>query len=111
MSNFKNVLSQARFSAEKMQKVNLFETENFFCDVYCLEPGQEQKPHAHSGADKIYFVLEGEGTIRIGAKERRVAKHDICLAAAGLEHGVKNTSAGRLILLVFMAPNPNVKNK
>jgi mannose-6-phosphate isomerase-like protein (cupin superfamily) len=107
MPNFKNILSQIRFSAEKMQKVNLFETKNFFCDVYCLEPGQEQKPHAHRGADKFYFVLEGAGTIRIGAEECRVAKHDICLAAAGLEHGVKNTSAERLILLVFMAPNPN----
>ena len=40
-----------QFSAEKMQKINLFETENFFCDIYCLEPGQGQKAHAHQEED------------------------------------------------------------
>jgi len=33
-------LSQRRFEAAKLQKINLFETERFFLDVYCLEPGQ-----------------------------------------------------------------------
>ena len=55
----KNVIAETRFSSEKMQKVNLYETENFFCDVYGLEPGQEQKIHSHAGNDKIYMVLEG----------------------------------------------------
>ena len=50
----RNVKGERRFSTEKLQKVNLFETERMFADVYCLEPGQEQKRHAHSGADKIY---------------------------------------------------------
>ena len=36
-----------RFAADKMQKVNMFETPQMFCDVYCLEPGQAQKAHAH----------------------------------------------------------------
>ncbi len=38
-----------RFGADKMQKVNLFETQQMFSDVYCLEPGQAQKVHAHAG--------------------------------------------------------------
>jgi oxalate decarboxylase/phosphoglucose isomerase-like protein (cupin superfamily) len=50
---------QRRFDAAKMQKLNLFQTERFFCDVYCLEPGQAQKQHAHAGNDKVYAVLEG----------------------------------------------------
>jgi mannose-6-phosphate isomerase-like protein (cupin superfamily) len=108
MLNFNDVLSLARFSPEKLQKINLFETPNFFCDIYCLEPGQEQKPHTHADADKIYFVLAGAATIRIGGEERVVGKNEICLAAAGIEHGVKNSSNERLILLVFMAPNPNI---
>ena len=108
MSYFKNIQSQLRFSAEKMQKSNLFETGNFFCDLYCLEPGQVQKTHTHAGADKIYFVLDGHGTIQIGDEEKIVEQNEICLAESGLIHGVKNTSNERLTLLVFMAPNPNV---
>ena len=30
----KDVFAVAEFSDEKMRKVNLFETKNFFCDVY-----------------------------------------------------------------------------
>ncbi len=108
MSYFKNIQSQLRFSAEKMQKSNLFETGNFFCDIYCLEPGQIQKPHTHEGADKVYFVLEGQGKIQVGEEEKVVKQNEICLAESGLVHGVKNTSNQRLTLLVFMAPNPNV---
>ncbi len=108
MSHFKNIPSQVRFSVEKMQKVNLFETGNFFCDLYCLEPGQVQKPHTHVEGDKIYFVLEGHGTIQVGEEEKVVEQNEICLAESGLVHGVNNTSDERLTLLVFMAPNPNV---
>ena len=107
--NPKNVLAAARFAPEKMQKINLYETTNFFCDVYCLEPGQEQKPHAHDDADKIYYVLEGCGTFLVGAEEQELGQHQIVLAPAGVPHGVRNTSAARLTILVFMTPNPNVK--
>ena len=91
-----------------MQKGNLFETGNFFCDIYCLEPGQIQKPHTHEGADKVYFVLEGQAKIQVGEEEKVVKQNEICLAESGLVHGVNNTSNERLTLLVFMAPNPNV---
>ena len=37
----KHVFSQKAFNEQKMQKVNLFETERMFCDLYCFEPGQE----------------------------------------------------------------------
>ena len=53
-----------RFAADKMQKVNLFETPQMFCDVYCLEPGQAQKVHTHAGATKFYYVIEGEGSFK-----------------------------------------------
>ena len=44
-----------------MKKVNLFESPRFFCDLYCLRPGQEQKVHSHADNDKIFkeFVLDG----------------------------------------------------
>ena len=90
-----------------MQKVNLFETERMFADIYCLEPGQEQKRHAHPGADKIYFVIEGTGRFHIGDDERDLGPDQIALAPADVEHGVRNESQARLVVLVFMAPNPN----
>jgi quercetin dioxygenase-like cupin family protein len=91
-----------------MQKVNLFETPHMFCDVYCLEPGQSQKPHAHSGATKFYFVVEGEGEFTIGAERRTLGPGELAWSAPDEVHGVENRSDERLVLLVAMGPNPNV---
>ena len=102
----KHVLSQKAFDAQKMQKVNLFETERMFCDLYCFEPGQEQKTHTHSGADKIYYVLEGSGTFHIGGESQELQEQTIVMAASEVEHGVVNTGSKRLVLLVYMAPKP-----
>lgn len=95
-----------RFDAAKMQKLNLFETPRFFCDVYCLEPGQAQTPHRHEGADKVYAVLEGAVLARVGDESAELGPGDAVLAPAGLEHGVENRGTGRAALLVFMAPKP-----
>ena len=96
------------FSPDKLKKNNLAETDRFFCDLYCLEPGQEQKPHLHEDSDKIYIVLEGRGWFRIGSEEREVGRERGVLAPAGVEHGVKNSSSERLVLLVFMTPKPGL---
>jgi quercetin dioxygenase-like cupin family protein len=95
-----------RFDPAKMQKVNLFETPRFFCDVYCLEPGQAQKPHRHEGADKVYAVLEGEVVVRVGGERATLAAGDAALAPAGVDHGLDNAGPARAAVLVFMAPRP-----
>ncbi|MBI3653355.1 MAG: cupin domain-containing protein [Acidobacteria bacterium] len=105
----KSLKAAERFSNDKMQKVNLVETANLFADIYCLESGQEQKVHAHAGADKIYCVLEGTGRFYIGGDEQEINANHLVLAPADVEHGVRNASSERLVLLVMMAPNPNVK--
>jgi quercetin dioxygenase-like cupin family protein len=99
-------LDVRRYDAAKMQKLNLFETSRFFCDVYCLEPGQAQKPHQHEGADKLYAVLEGEVEARVGTETAQLGVGDVVLAPAGIDHGLENRSAGRAAVLVFMAPRP-----
>jgi quercetin dioxygenase-like cupin family protein len=100
------VLSQRRFDGAKMQKINLFETERFFTDIYCLEPGQSQKAHVHMDADKLYAVLEGTVIARVGADEQELKQGEVVLAPAGSEHGIENRSGTRAAVLVFMAPKP-----
>ncbi|HXG17741.1 MAG TPA: cupin domain-containing protein [Methylomirabilota bacterium] len=106
MEVFKEIATQLRFAAEKMQKVNLFDTERMFCDVYCFEPGQEQTPHAHKGSDKVYYVLQGTARIRIAQDTKELGPGGIALAPAGADHGVRNPGPERLTVLVFMAPKP-----
>ncbi|HZS01398.1 MAG TPA: cupin domain-containing protein [Chloroflexota bacterium] len=100
-------LSARRFAAEGLQKLNLFQTPHFFADVYCLEPGQEQKAHAHEGSDKVYAVLEGRAVVRVGDEEQELGPQQAALAPSGSAHGVRNPGPERLVLLVFMAPLPS----
>lgn len=95
-----------RFSADAMQKVGLFETDRFFCDLYCLLPGQAQKVHAHQGSDKVYLVLQGRARVRVGEEEQELLQGQAALAPAGDPHGVTNTTGEPVTLLVFMAPKP-----
>jgi mannose-6-phosphate isomerase-like protein (cupin superfamily) len=101
-----DVASRARFAEEKMQKIGLVETDRLYFDLYCLQPGQAQKVHSHVGSDKVYYVLRGRATVRIGAEEAELAPGQAVLAPSGTEHGVANRAGEPLTLLVFMAPKP-----
>ena len=106
MDVFKDARTAVGFSAEKLKKINLFDTTRMFCDVYGLEVGQEQKPHGHTGSDKVYYVVDGRGVFTVGSDEFEGGPGHVCLAPSGLTHAVRNPGPGRLTLLVFMAPKP-----
>ena len=99
-----DLASRARYAPEKMQKVTLFDTQRSMTDLYCLQPGQSQRPHVHAGEDKVYVVLEGQGEFHVGGEKARLGPGHAVLARAGVEHGVSNPGPGNLRLLVFIAP-------
>ncbi len=98
--------SARQFSGDKMQKVGLFASERFFLDLYCLEPGQQQKAHAHEGSDKVYLVVEGSGRFRSGDDEQTLGAGEAVMAGPGEIHGIENDSGQRLVVLTLMAPPP-----
>ena len=104
--NVVNLQDYRQFSNKKKKKQNIFQSSRFFCVVYCFEPGKEQKGHVHTDQDKVYLVLEGQGTFRVGGETRILGEGQGTMAPAGDEHGVVNHTNKRLRVLVFMAPNP-----
>jgi len=95
-----------RFSGEKMQKIPIFDSAKYFCDLYCLQPGQDQRLHSHQESDKIYVVLRGKGLFHIAGEERELGSGEAVLARPGEAHGVRNSGDQDLVLLVFMTPRP-----
>jgi quercetin dioxygenase-like cupin family protein len=61
----------------------------------------------HGDQDKIYIVLDGQGTFQVGGEERVLGPGQAVMALAGMEHGVRNHTQQRLSVLVFVAPNPS----
>ena len=93
---------------EKFFKTTLWQGEHTMLGLNCLEPKQTQKVHAHEGADKFYFVLEGSGTFLVGDDELEAGAGMLVIAPAGVPHGVTNNGGERLSLLVSIAPPPKM---
>lgn len=106
MTNILNLMDHARFAAEKLAKVALFESPRALLDLYCLEPGQEQRVHQHDDIDKVYVGLSGAALVTVGDEATRLGPLQAALAPAGAPHGVRNDGAERAVLLVFQARTP-----
>lgn len=100
------VKERAQFRPDKMAKVALATTVRTQLDLYCLAPGQEQKPHAHQDQDKIYFVLEGRGRVVLDGREETVEAGEAVVAPAGATHGLVNAGTTPLLALVVITPPP-----
>ena len=104
MNHFLNWQDHAGSEAEKFYKTTLWQGEHVMVGLNCLEPGQTQKIHAHQGADKFYFVLQGRGKFTVGDEEKEAGVGILVVAPSGVPHGVTNTASERLSLLVTIAP-------
>lgn len=99
--------TKRHFSPDKYQKVPVFESDNFYCDQYCLLPGQAQRVHTHDHEDKVYVVLRGEALFDIDNEQELLPEGSAVIARAGVSHGVRNESSSEVVLLVMMAPKPS----
>lgn len=65
-----------------------------------LEPGTCIGAHRHEGDEEIYLVLEGTGEMLIDGGVQVIGSGDLCLTRHGHIHGLANTGAVPLRLLV-----------
>jgi quercetin dioxygenase-like cupin family protein len=96
----------AAFSPDRMAKIALATTARAQLDLYCLSPGQEQKPHSHPDQDKIYVVLDGRARVVVGGQEETLEAGEAVVAPAGVDHGVANAGSAPLLALVVVTPPP-----
>jgi mannose-6-phosphate isomerase-like protein (cupin superfamily) len=100
------IRDHAKLQPDKMAKVALAATSRAQLDLYCLGPGQAQKPHTHADQDKIYVVLEGRARVIVGDAEETLEPGEAVVAAAGAAHGNANDTSAPLLVLVVVAPPP-----
>ena len=100
-----HLADRARFSATKPIKIDCFRSTRLLVGLNCFEPGQEQKAHAHPGADKFYFVVSGKARFAVGEERFEARPGDLILAPEGVPHGVE-CAHERTTVLVGIAPAP-----
>jgi quercetin dioxygenase-like cupin family protein len=88
----------------KFFKSTVFESPRLLLGLNCLEPGQAHHAHSHGDQDKFYYVIEGEGAFTVGGEAQTAGPGSVVFAPSGVEHGVANNGAARLVLLMGLAP-------
>jgi quercetin dioxygenase-like cupin family protein len=96
----------AQWHADKMGKTTLFESARILVGLNAFEPGQAHALHAHTGMDKVYHVLDGDGVFLLQGRELPMRAGDLLIAPDGVPHGVRNTGTRRLLVLAVLAPSP-----
>jgi mannose-6-phosphate isomerase-like protein (cupin superfamily) len=96
----------AVYSADRMGKSTIFRSEHVMVGLNAFEPGQEHALHAHAGMDKVYHVVEGEGLFLLETEHVPMQAGALLVAPEGVPHGIRNTGAGRLLVLTILAPAP-----
>ena len=69
-----------------------------------IRPGQSTLFHVHRNSEEIYYVLEGEGLLRIGACQFEARVGDARLIRPGEEHNVSCIGATPLRILCACSP-------
>lgn len=96
---------RASFRADAMTKVDCFRSHRLIVGLNCLESGQSQAVHTHTGADKFYVVLSGKATFRVADRDINAGPGDFVAAPAGVPHGITRADE-RTVVLMAMAPAP-----
>lgn len=80
--------------------VDFLNTKSFEAGIIRLHRDQEDTQSTHS-VDEIYYVIEGEGLIRIGGKNYEVRKGKIVFVPASTEHRFHGNKGDLIVLYVF----------
>ncbi|REK08260.1 MAG: cupin domain-containing protein [Planctomycetota bacterium] len=69
-----------------------------------LPPGASTTPHYHPRTEEIYYILTGEGRMRIAEETQAVGPGDAIAIPPGKEHEITNVGSETLVFLCCCAP-------
>jgi mannose-6-phosphate isomerase-like protein (cupin superfamily) len=69
-----------------------------------LPPGAATEPHHHPKAEEIYYLLEGEGEMKMEQDTRLVGPGDAVAIPPGARHTIRNVGQTPLVFLCCCAP-------
>ncbi len=82
--------------------------EHVNCKLWYFEPGEEIQYHAHSEQEELYYVLEGEFSLKLGRSGEEeyveVGPGAAWLAKPEIGHGHRNVGDERGVVLAIGAP-------
>ena len=72
-------------------------------------PATASLEHYHTEAEEVYFVLSGQGGLRVNGKTLSIGPGDVVVITPGERHKVWQEGEGDLVLLVTCVPAYSVE--
>jgi mannose-6-phosphate isomerase-like protein (cupin superfamily) len=69
-----------------------------------LPAGGRTTPHRHLKTEEIYYILDGQASMRVGQEVEQVGPGDAVAIPPGVSHQITNTGPGTLVFLCCCAP-------
>jgi len=94
---------QSRFSYDKnvVYDENDFKAKGTKFQIIKFPPGKKVDPHFHEKQVEVFYVVAGQGTIKINGTDYRCQPNDFFLIERGDTHQIINDSDEDFIILVF----------
>lgn len=67
-------------------------------------PGTVSQEHYHTEAEEVYYVLSGQGGVRVDGEPRTIGPGDVVIITPGQRHTVWQEGVGDLVLMVTCVP-------
>ena len=78
--------------------------ESLAAGILCLEPGEEDTQTPHE-SDEIYYIIKGDGFLKINKKDYPVSEGKIFFVAKDVEHFFFGNSKKLTVLYFFGGPD------
>jgi mannose-6-phosphate isomerase-like protein (cupin superfamily) len=72
-------------------------------------PGTASLEHFHTEAEEVYYVIGGQGGVRVDGETRNIGPGDVVVILPGQRHTVWQEGEGDLVLLVTCVPAYSVE--
>ena len=80
--------------------IDFLHNDSFEAGILRLSPGQKDNQDSHS-ADELYFVIEGNGFIRILQKDQVIKKGSCIFVPSNTKHYFHGNEVELVVLYVF----------
>ena len=102
----KDLRDLVRFSEDGPHHETVFESEQLWSEVVCLERAQELGPISDPDSDALCVLLTGEVSIQVARSRKRLRQWGTVLVPAGSELTIRNASVEPSVILLVAAPPP-----
>ena len=102
----RNLKDLVHFDDDDVHREPLFETDNLWSEVLCLDAKQTIGPMGDGDSDALFTVLAGEGRFNVGRRSRTLRQWGSLLVPADGEVTIFNTTDEPLVLLLVASPPP-----